>query len=91
MVHSRLGEHRHAISCYRQALALAREWKTPAARRWLASLLADFGDASQAAGDRPAAVEAWRQALEILDDLRLPDDLGVRARLEQVGAPGPPG
>ena len=68
-VHSRLGEHRQAISCYRQALALVRERKNPLARWMLASLLAEFGDACQAAGDLPAAVEAWQQALQILDDL----------------------
>ncbi len=59
LVHSRLGEHRQAISCYRQALAFARQRKTPLARRWLAaSLLADFGDACRAAGDLPAARQA---------------------------------
>jgi hypothetical protein len=61
------------------------------ARRWLASLLADFGDACRAAGDLPTAAGAWQQALKILDDLGLPDNLGVRARLEQAGPPSPPG
>lgn len=32
-VHSRLGEHRQALSCYRQALALTRDRKDPEARR----------------------------------------------------------
>jgi tetratricopeptide (TPR) repeat protein len=90
-VHSRLGEHRHAISCYRQALALAHAWKTPLARRWLADLLADFGDAWQAAGDLRAARPAWQQALQILDDLHLPDSRRIRARLQQAGSPRPPG
>ena len=91
LVHSRLGEPRQAISCYRQALALVRERKNPLARAMLVSLLAEFGDACRAAGDLPAAVEAWQQALQILDDLGWPDLLGVRARLEQAGPPSPPG
>jgi tetratricopeptide (TPR) repeat protein len=90
-VHSRLGEPRQAISCYRQALALVRELTNPLARAMLASVLAEFGDACQAAGDSPAAVEAWRQALRVLDDMGWPDLLEVRARLQQVGAPSPPG
>ena len=44
----------------------ARERKHPLARGMLAGLLAAFGDACRAAGDLPAAVEAWQQALQIL-------------------------
>jgi hypothetical protein len=55
------------------------------ARKWLVIVLADLGDACQANSDLPAAAEAWRQALQVLDDLRLPDDMGIRARLEQAG------
>ena len=91
LVHYRLGERHHAVACYRQALVLANQWKTPLAHRWLASLLADFGDACRAAGDLSAAAGAWQQSLQILDDLGLPDSLGVRARLEQAGPPRPPG
>ena len=89
LVHSRLGEHRQAISCYRQALALARERKNPLARRWLASLLASFGDACRAAGDLPAAVEAWQQALQILHDLGLPDE-PPDPRQARAGRPAQP-
>jgi hypothetical protein len=46
----------------------------------LAGVLIDLG-----------AAEAWQQALDILDDLRLPDSLGVRARLEQAGRSSPQG
>jgi DNA-binding SARP family transcriptional activator len=91
LVHYRLGERHHAVSCYEQALVLANQWQTPLARRWLVSLLADFGDACRAASDLPAAARAWRQALQILDELGLPDSLGIRARLEQAGPPSPPG
>jgi tetratricopeptide (TPR) repeat protein len=91
VAHSRLGERRQAMGCYRQGLALVRELKNPFARAMLASMLAEFGDACQAAGDPPADLEAWRQALQVLDDLGWPDLLGVGARLEQAGAPSPPG
>src|SRR5215831_752857 len=42
LVHYRLGERHHAVSCYRRALLLANQWKTPLARRWLASLLGNL-------------------------------------------------
>ena len=91
LVHSRLGEQDQAISCYQQVLALVGEWKTPVTRRMLAIVLTDLGDACQAAADLPGATGAWQQAVQILDDLRLPDLLGVGARLEQAGSPSPPG
>jgi tetratricopeptide (TPR) repeat protein len=87
LVHSRLGDPREAISCYQHALTFARKRENSMARKWLIIVLADFGDACQAAGDLPAAARAWQQALQILDDLRLPDDMGISARLEQAGLP----
>jgi tetratricopeptide (TPR) repeat protein len=90
LVHSRLGQHRRAISCYQQAVALAHAWKAPLARRWLAGLLTGFGDACQAVGDLPAACQAWQQALQIRDELGLPDTRRIRARLEHASLPGPP-
>jgi tetratricopeptide (TPR) repeat protein len=87
-VRSRLGQHRQAITCYQQALALARQRKTRLARRWLASLLVRLGDACQAASDLAAARQAWQQALQIRNDLGLPDDHRIRARLEQASPPG---
>ncbi len=90
-VHSQLGEQRQAISCYRQALALAGERKHPMARGVLVIMLAEFGDACRAAGDLPAAVQAWRQAVQVLRDLGWPDLLGVGARLEQADLPSPAG
>jgi tetratricopeptide (TPR) repeat protein len=91
LVHHRCGERHDALSCYKQALLLANQWKTPLARRWLASLLADFGGACQTASDLPAAALAWQRALQILDELGLPDSLGVRAKLEHTGPPSPQG
>ena len=87
LVHSQVGEHRQAISCYRQALSFARERKTTIARRWLAEMLVGYGDALQSAGDLSAALGAWQEALQIFDDLGLPDPLGVRARLKPASAP----
>lgn len=60
-------------------------------RRMLAGLLADYGEACQAAGDLPAARQAWQQALQILSDLGLPDNRRIRARLQQATTPRPPG
>ena len=91
LVHSRLGEHRRAMSCYRQALARAREQKTPMARWVLGMVLAGYGDACRRAGDLPAAVEAWQQALQVLDDLGLPDNLRIRPRLERARSLSPSG
>jgi DNA-binding SARP family transcriptional activator/tetratricopeptide (TPR) repeat protein len=90
-VHSQLGEPRQAISCYRRALALVGERKHPMARAVLVIMLAEFGDACRAVGERSAAVEAWLQAVQVLRDLGWPDLLGVGARLEQVGLPSPAG
>ena len=84
-VDSALGEPRQAMSCYRQALAFARKRQNSLARRMLVIILAEFGDACRAAGDLPAAALAWQEALQILHDQRLPDALGIRARLEQSG------
>lgn len=91
LVHSRLGEYQEAISCFRHAEALARQRKTPLARKWLASLLTDFGAAHRAAGDKQAACQAWEQALQILDDLHMPDDRRIRARIEEARQASPPG
>jgi tetratricopeptide (TPR) repeat protein len=87
-VHFRADEHRQAISCYRKALALTRQRNGPQARLLLADLLTSFGDACLAAGDQSAAVGSWLQARQILDDLRSPDNLRVRLRLESATAPG---
>jgi len=43
-----------------------------------------FGDACKAAGDLPATRQARQQALHTLDDLGLPANRWIRARLEQA-------
>jgi hypothetical protein len=54
-------------------------------------MLTDFGAAYRAAGDLPAACQAWQQALQILDDLHMPDDRRIRARLAEASKPSRPG
>jgi len=70
-------------------VAFARQRENSLARRLLVIVLTGLGDACRAAGDLPAAAEAWQQALQVLDDLRLPDTLGLRTRLEQASPPSP--
>jgi tetratricopeptide (TPR) repeat protein len=89
LVHIGVGEHLRAISCHRQAVSLAREWKTPLGRRWPASLLTSLGAACQAVGNLPAAYQAWQQALQIREDLGLPESRRIRSMLEQVGPSSP--
>jgi tetratricopeptide (TPR) repeat protein len=89
VVHSRLGEHRQAMSCYQQALALERQWKIPLDRWSLAGLLVGFGHACRAAGDLPGAAGAWQKALQILDELGLPANRPIRAWLQQAVRPSP--
>jgi DNA-binding SARP family transcriptional activator/tetratricopeptide (TPR) repeat protein len=91
VTHSMLGEPRQAIDCFLRALPLIRGLRNPLARLMTAIILAGFGDASRAAGDLPPAVEAWQQALQVLDDMGWPDLLGIGARLEQVAPPSQPG
>lgn len=73
-----LGEHDQAIACYQRALDLFR---TLGDRTEEATTLAYVGDTHEAAGDRVAAVEAWRHALVIYEDLDHPDAAAVRAKL----------
>jgi tetratricopeptide (TPR) repeat protein len=77
-IHSRLGHHAEAISCYRQALELLAGTQTVTLR---AEMLAHLGDAHQAAGDAGAARRAWHQALAVLDGLHYPEADRIRARL----------
>ena len=90
-VHSQLGEPGEAISCYRQALALVREQKNAMARWMKSNLLIECGDAYQAVGDLPAAVEAWQQAQQIRRDMGFPESRRICARLEQADPPSQPG
>jgi hypothetical protein len=50
------------FGCYRQALALIHELRYPLTRALMVSMLTELGDACQASGNPPDAVEAWQQA-----------------------------
>src|SRR5712664_2098586 len=69
-IHSRLGHHAEAISCYQQSIGLLSDTQSTAPR---AQMLANLGDAHQAAGDAGAARSAWEEALAILDGLHHPE------------------
>jgi tetratricopeptide (TPR) repeat protein len=91
--HHHLGNHQRAIAYYQQALALMRDLRDHHSE---ATVLAHLGDVNHVVADIRAACDAWRRALEIIDHLDIPSaGLGhpnadrIRAKLAQLGAPGP--
>lgn len=82
LVHLRLGRPAEAIACYGRSLKIIRE---QLGDRYTESLvLSNLGCAHKAAGDVPAAVRAWQEALDILDDLNHPDSDEVRAKISDA-------
>ena len=77
-VHQDLGDHGRAIECYLVALELR---PGPADGYNQALTLTGLGDTYLAAGQPEAAREAWRQALDILEDLHHPGAEDIRDRL----------
>ncbi|MEQ4306225.1 BTAD domain-containing putative transcriptional regulator [Plantactinospora sp. B6F1] len=76
--HQRLGLQRHAVACYQ----VARDLFAALGDRYnVADTLRCLGDAHDAGGDREAAGEARRQALEILVEIGHPDAEQIRAQL----------
>ena len=77
-----LARYDEATAYYYQALRLFREFggvlRSPA--------LVFIGDTRLAAGDPESAGTAWRDAVAILDDLRLPEAVGMRARLSNLAS-----
>ncbi len=69
---------RHALARFRDSGHRAGEAKVLNAIGWYSALL---GDTNAAAGDRGAAYDAWRRALEILHELGHPDTDRVEAKL----------
>jgi hypothetical protein len=69
--------------CYDEGRAHARQ-AIDAFRQEQAGVLTRLGDAHRALGDRPAAREAWRHALAVLDDLHHPDAAQVVSRLDDL-------
>jgi DNA-binding SARP family transcriptional activator/tetratricopeptide (TPR) repeat protein len=75
---SHLRRHAEAIGCFRTSVRIYEELR---ARYYQAAVLVHLGDACQAAGEPAGARQAWRDALDILDDLQHPDAERARARL----------
>ena len=73
-----LGNFAAAAACYQRAHSLFCEFGD---RFYQAEILTHLGDTRYAADDQDAARSAWRQALDILDDLRHPDAEHLRAKL----------
>jgi DNA-binding SARP family transcriptional activator/tetratricopeptide (TPR) repeat protein len=77
----RLGQYPQAVNCHHRAIALCQELGN---RTDEAEALASLGDSALAAGDPTAARQAWRGALTILDELRLPHATSVHDRLTRL-------
>ncbi|OLE29366.1 MAG: hypothetical protein AUG44_04465 [Actinobacteria bacterium 13_1_20CM_3_71_11] len=77
-VDERLGRYPHAVASYRRSAELFRDLGD---RYQHAATLIKLGDATAATGDRTAARDAWRVALDILTDLDHPDAETMRAKL----------
>jgi len=73
-----LGNLAEAARCYQRALSIFREFGD---RYYEAMILMHLGDTRRAAGELLPGREAWRQALDILDELDHPDAGQVRAKL----------
>jgi DNA-binding SARP family transcriptional activator len=80
-----LGNLAEAAACYQRALSLNRE---AGDRLNEAQTLTHLGDTYQAADEAAPARHAWQEALAILDDLRHPDAVAVRAKLAPAGRRG---
>ncbi|MEV6237869.1 BTAD domain-containing putative transcriptional regulator [Lentzea sp. NPDC051838] len=80
-IHHHRGDHREAIECYQRSLDVFRSLGD---HYWTADVLIHLGDSHLAAGDAHAAGVAWKEALEILDDLGHPHADAVRSRISPV-------
>jgi DNA-binding SARP family transcriptional activator/tetratricopeptide (TPR) repeat protein len=77
-VEYQLGHHHDAADCYQSALTLFRELRDLFNE---AEILTHLGDARHAAGDQHEARAAWKQALDILENLHHPGADQIRAKL----------
>jgi tetratricopeptide (TPR) repeat protein/transcriptional regulator with XRE-family HTH domain len=73
-----LGRAADAIECQVQSLAIFRDLGD---RRGQATALRDLGDARRTLGRLRQARLDWREALEIFDELQVPEAAEIRARL----------
>jgi tetratricopeptide (TPR) repeat protein len=73
-----LGQHEAAVGCYRRAAAMYAEF---GAVWYRAEVLINLGDTHEAAGDRRAARELWREALGIFERAHHPGTERLRAKM----------
>ena len=81
-VHKLRGDFRTAIYCSQQALSVRPPDRTASRAQYLT----DLGDNYEAVGDLQNARQAWRDALQIFNDLHHPDADDLRAKLDQDSA-----
>jgi tetratricopeptide (TPR) repeat protein len=85
-IHHRRGDHVRAVTCYRKALDIIREF---GALREEADTLTRLAEALDGSEEYEAARGARRAALHILDELEGPAAHGLRASLHAgAAAPG---
>ena len=77
--HHRLDDYQQAIACYQQSLVIRGEIGD---RYGEANTLNHLGDTYHAAGSHDLARDAWRRALDSLDELGHPDARQVRGKLD---------
>ncbi|MEU7906729.1 tetratricopeptide repeat protein [Actinoplanes sp. NPDC049118] len=87
-VHHHLGAYAEALACYRRSRELFRDQGD---RRLEAIILTHIGDTHLAAGDPGMAHDAWRQALDIYEEIDHPDSAEIRAKLRSDLARVAPG
>ncbi|SDJ00003.1 AfsR/SARP family transcriptional regulator [Nonomuraea jiangxiensis] len=75
-----LGRYEEAITCYETSLRLVR---ISGDRLYEAETLDHLGDTHHRVGDHDAARRDWRQALDILDELRHPAADAIRPKLHR--------
>jgi DNA-binding SARP family transcriptional activator/tetratricopeptide (TPR) repeat protein/transcriptional regulator with XRE-family HTH domain len=75
-----LGQHEAAVSCYERAATMYADL---GAVWYRAEVLINLGDAHAGAGDRHAASELWREALEVYEQTHHPGTERLRARLDR--------
>jgi tetratricopeptide (TPR) repeat protein len=80
-----IGHHAEAIACYQRANDMFRRLDNA---YYEAVTLMNIAETQSAVGDLRAARTSWQQALAILDDLHHPDADQVRAKLQDLAAPG---
>ena len=79
--HRHLGDHRQAIDCFQHAVGLLRR---AGHARFEATILRRLGDSHQALGELDAALDAWRRALAVLDELPADETGDDRAELRDL-------